>query len=269
VKGGPVRRLTFWIIGALVLALFAPLAGAEPKKRIIPVCRVIHPSDDVIDWKCRRIKASESPERLLGERWLDILRFNRIDRRHLRWGGFIKVPVNLDDIKDFTPLPRFLPQAEKEKKFILIDLSEQFIGAYENGVLIFSAPAASGENEFRTPTGMFRVTAYSRNHRSSIYKIEKTRIPYPMHYGLRFHVSSKGTAYWIHGRDVPGYPASHGCVGLYDEEMQKRYYNFPADPFLENARNLYEWAIGDAPDDGDFHLLKGGPKVMIVGEPPV
>ena len=32
-------------------------------------------------------------------------------------------------------------------------------------------------------------------------------------------------SYWIHGRDVPGFPASHGCVGLYDEQMQFDYYN--------------------------------------------
>lgn len=268
-----MRRLTIWIIGALVLAIFTSLAGAGPgkraKKRIIPPCKVIHPSDDVIAWKCRRIKAGASPKSVFGERWLDVLRFNRIDRRHLQWGGYIKVPDNLDDIRDFTPLPRFLPEAEKERKFILIDISEQFIGAYEYGVLVFSFPAASGEKGFRTPTGRFRITAYSRNHQSSIYRIEKTRIPYPMHYGLRFHVSRKGTAYWIHGRDIPGYPASHGCVGLYDEEMQKRYYRFPETPIMEDARTLYEWAIGDAPDDGNLHILKGGPKVLITGKPPV
>ncbi len=33
---------------------------------------------------------------------------------------------------------------------------------------------------------------------------------------------SRRPAFWIHGCDLPGYPASHGCVGLYDEEMQKK-----------------------------------------------
>lgn len=264
-----MRRSIILITCALVLSLICSVAGAAPRKRkikrIIPPCKVFYPSDLTIAWKCRRIRANETPERLFGERWLDVLRFNRIDRRHLLWGGYIKIPENLDDIKDFTPLPHFLPEAEKEKKFILVDLSEQFIGAYEYGVLVFSFPAASGEKVFRTPTGRFRVTAYSLNHESSIYKIEKTIIPYPMHYGLMFHVSRKGTAYWIHGRDIPGYPASHGCVGLYDEEMQNRYYDFPVNPVLDDARRLYEWAIGDAPDDGEFHYLKGGPKVLIVG----
>ena len=34
-------------------------------------------------------------------------------------------------------------------------------------------------------------------------------------------MNREGVSYWIHGRDMPGYPASHGCIGLYDESMQK------------------------------------------------
>jgi len=29
---------------------------------------------------------------------------------------------------------------------------------------------------------------------------------------LRFHVNREGISYWIHGRDIPCYPASHGCA---------------------------------------------------------
>jgi hypothetical protein len=75
---------------------------------------------------------------------LDVLRFNRIDRRHVYRGLYLRVPTNLDDIKDFTPMPATYPPAEKEAKYILIDLSEQFLGAYEFGLLVFSAPVATG-----------------------------------------------------------------------------------------------------------------------------
>jgi hypothetical protein len=67
---------------------------------------------------------------------------------------------------------------------------------------------------------------------------------------------------------VPGYPASHGCIGLYDEAMQKKYYGFPKKPELDDARKLYEWVVSAVPDDGKFHILENGPKVVIIGHAP-
>ncbi|HEY6871106.1 MAG TPA: L,D-transpeptidase [Geobacteraceae bacterium] len=258
------------VAAGLLLCAFLvhPAAGATKKKRVSP-CKISYPSDDKIEWQCYRLKRKETLESLFGDRWQDVARFNRIDRRHAWPGATLKVPARLDDIRDFTPLPKEYPPAAHEEKFILVDLSEQFLGAYEKGRLAFSFPIASGDRKFKTPAGEFRVTAFSRNHVSSLFKIEKTRIPYPMHYALRFLIGKKGIAFWIHGRDLPGYPASHGCVGLYDEEMQKKYYRNPEYPLLDAARKLYEWAIAGAPDEGNLHTLKNGPKVRIVGASPL
>ncbi len=89
-----------------------------------------------------------------------------------------------------------------------------------------------------------------------------------MESALRFHVSAQGVAFWIHGRDVPGYPASHGCIGLYDEQMQKQYYGQPGDPVLDDARTLYEWVVGPAGVDAGMRALKDGPRVRIIGRAP-
>ena len=178
----------------------------------------------------------------------------------------LKVPRQLDDIKDFSPLPAVFPAAENDEKLILVNLYEQFLGAYEQGRLVFSFPIASGDSKFITPTGEFRISAFSRKHSSSLYKIEKTTTPYPMNYALRFFINNKGVAFWIHGRDLPGYPASHGCVGLYDEEMQQKYYRFPRQLQLQDARTLYEWVLGEKEDSGTFTRLKNGPRVRIIGE---
>ncbi|HLO24562.1 MAG TPA: L,D-transpeptidase family protein [Geobacteraceae bacterium] len=256
----------------LLIALFVTPADAAVKKvvkkRYSP-CKISYPSDARVEWECYRLKRKETLESLFGERWQDVARFNRIDRRHAWPGMTLRLPKRLDDIKDFTPLPAIFPAAEKDEKFILVDLTEQFLGAYEKGRLVFSYPIASGDSTYLTPTGEFQVTAYSRNHVSSLYKIEKTTIPYPMHYALRFFINRKEVAFWIHGRDVPGYPASHGCVGLYDEEMQQKYYKFPKEPVLKAARTLYEWAIAPNPDDGGLNALKNGPRVLIIGESPI
>ena len=258
----------------LLIALFIQPADAavkKPVKKRYSPCKISYPSDARVEWGCYRLKRKETMESLFGERWQDVARFNRIDRRHAWPGMTLKVPRRLEDIKDFSPLPAMLeyPSQEKEGKLILVDLTEQFLGAYEQGRLVFSYPIASGDSKFQTPTGEFKVTAYSRNHVSSLYKIEKTTIPYPMHYALRFFINKKDVAFWIHGRDLPGYPASHGCVGLYDEEMQKKYYRVPDKPELEAARHLFEWAIAPNVDDGDLHTLKNGPKVLIIGESPI
>jgi L,D-transpeptidase catalytic domain len=256
------------VLCALAFFLLYVSAWAGGKADPSP-CKITHPSDAVHEWTCRRLPAGKTLDGLFGDRWRDVARFNRVDRRHAYPGVSLKVPARLDDIRDYSPLPRHYQPAEQEAKFILVDLSEQFLGAYEYGQLVFSSPVATGEKTNKTPAGEFRITAYSRNHRSTMYFIENTTIHYPMHYGLRFHVNASGISYWIHGRDMPGYPASHGCIGLYDEAMQKQYYGYPKNPELEDARKLFEWAISPLPDDGKFHLLKNGPKVVIAGEAPL
>ncbi len=52
-------------------------------------------------------------------------------------------------------------------------------------------------------------------------------------------------SYWIHARDLPGRPASHGCVGVFDEAMQHRVYGVPDKPVLDDAKKLYAWTIGE------------------------
>ncbi|MFN3480931.1 MAG: L,D-transpeptidase family protein [Thermodesulfovibrionales bacterium] len=261
-----MRKFRIYILIPVILYLMASQAHSGHIVR--SACKVRYPSDSRIEWECRRIKKGETLEKLFGERWIDVARFNRIDRRHIYPGIPIKVPKRLEDIENFSPLPQYYEPAKDKAKFILIDLSEQFLGAYEYGKLVFSTPAATGERGNETPTGDFRITAYNSRHSSSLYFIEKTNIPYPMHYGLRFHISRAGVAYWIHGRDVPGYPASHGCVGLYDEEMQKKYYKYPKEPILQDSKRLFEWAISPLEDDGKFHVIKEGIRVRIIGQTP-
>ncbi len=261
-----MKYLKLYLLASAIILLSISQASSE--RPFGSPCKIRYPSDSRIDWYCYRIKKGETLEKLFGNRWIDVARFNRIDRRHIYPGISIKVPERLGDIEDFSPMPPFYKPARDEAKFILIDLSEQFLGAYEYGRLVFSAPVATGEKGNETPTGDFKITAFNRRHRSSLYFIEKTNTPYPMHYGLRFHISKEGVAYWIHGRDMPGYPASHGCVGLYDEEMQKRYYRFPREPVLQDSRKLFEWVISPFEDDGKFHVFTEGPRVRITGRTP-
>ncbi len=262
-----MTRFACLFIGLLMLMQVSPASANQGKAPSL--CKIEHPSDKNIDWECHRLGKGETLEKLFGDSWQDVLRFNRIDRRHIYRGIYLKVPKRLDDIKNFSPMPVTYPPAEQEAKFILVDLSEQFLGAYEFGRLVFSAPIATGEGDNCTPGGDYRITAYDPRHKSSLYFVEKTRKKYPMNYALRFFINSRGVEFWIHGRDLPGYPASHGCIGLYDEEMQKRYYKNPGKPLLEDAKTLYDWVLNPSTDNAGMTVLKNGPRVRIIGHAPL
>ncbi|TKS59533.1 MAG: L,D-transpeptidase [Nitrospira sp.] len=262
------RRTTLILLALIVLALLPFVSEAEPPKKHRGPCDIVYPSDTTVEWDCRTLRSGESLEKLFGEDWIEVARFNRIDRRHARSGASIKVPRRLDTLDSFAPLPLFYPVAEQDEQFILIDLAEQFLGAYEYGALRFAVPIASGNGHDETPTGEFRLTAAHRRHQSSLFTIEGTDRPYPMNYALRFHVNRTGVSYWIHGRDMPGYPASHGCIGLYDEPMQKEQYGIPKEPELEDAKRLFEWVLGGEPDDDRMMHLPRGPRVHIIGQAP-
>lgn len=264
----------------LLLNSAAGFAATKPKS----LCTVHFPSDTAIEWDCVKLSWKDTPEKLFGTRWQDVLRFNRMDRRHFYGGMSIKVPGRIEGLERFAPLPDFFPEAESDDKFILVDQSEMFLGAYEHGELVFSLPAAVGIAGHRVPNGEFRVDAIDRRHVSNMYTIEEIGRPYPMHYGLRFFIDKSlptTPSYYIHGRDVPGYPASHGCIGLYDEEMQIEYYsaydrkiygrNYRElkPPLLEGAKKLYRWVVGEHHDSGVFHKIDYGPRVKIIGEPPL
>jgi len=274
-----VVRTTLTLI---VLLLCASQGGAAAK--LTSLCEVRFPSDAPIEWDCVKLTWNDTPEKLFGALWQDVLRFNRMDRRHFYGGISIKVPRRLEEIKGFTPLPSFYPEAAADEKFILVDQSEMFLGAYEEGNLVFSFPAAVGIEGHRVPNGEFRIDAVDRRHTSNMYTMEEIGRRYPMHYGLRFFKDKTlptTPSYYIHGRDVPGYPASHGCIGLYDEEMQIEYYsdydrkvyggNYHelGPPLLEGARRLYRWVVGNRDDPGTFHKINYGPRVQIIGTPPL
>jgi len=106
-------------------------------------CDLAYPSDSLVTWSYRSIDGRGTLESLFGDRWIDVARFNRIDRRHAVDGMCIKVPARLDAIECFTLMPSTYAAAQRDSQLILIDLSEQFLGAYEFGRLVFSAPVTA------------------------------------------------------------------------------------------------------------------------------
>lgn len=235
--------------------------------------RIDYPSQREIRWHPRFIKPHETLESLYGKDWILVARFNRVDRRHVYPGMTIKEPERMEDIRTYTPLPTEYAPAKRYRRYILLDLTEQWLGAYERGRLKFSMPAATGKASHGTPLGIFRIDARHKTHTSSLYKVGgEGGEQYPMDYALRFHIDKTNVGFWIHARDLPGRPASHGCIGLFDEEMQERTFGTPRKPMLVDSRKLYEWAVPDSEygdDYGEFQEISNGPLLEVRGTLPV
>lgn len=269
-----ITLFTGLLVGFTVLR--APTVTDEPAaspadKAMEDLSRVEYPSLKAIRWHPHFIQPHQSLESLFGSDWVWAARFNRIDRRHVYPGMTIKVPDRVEDIRGYTPLPKVYDPARRYAKYILVDITEQWLGAYESGRLVFSAPAATGKAGTETPTGMFRIDARHLTHTSSLYKTANDEAQYPMDNALRFHFGADNVSYWMHARDLPGRPASHGCIGLFDEEMQNRVFGTPEKPQLLDSQKLYEWAAGEAEygeDYGELDELEDGPVVEVRGSLP-
>lgn len=269
-----ITIFTTILVGFSVLR--TPLQTDEPAaspqdKAMEDLSRVEYPSLKGIKWRAHFVKPNESLESLFGTDWIHVARLNRIDRRHVYPGMTIKVPESMADIRSYTPLPHQYDPARRHEKFILVDITEQWLGAYEHGKLVFSAPAATGKAGTETPTGMFHIDARHLTHTSSLYKTADDEEQYPMDNAMRFHIGQDNVSYWLHARDLPGRPASHGCIGLFDEEMQNRVFGTPQKPVLLDSQKLYDWAVGETDygdDFGDLDELEDGPTVEVRGTLP-
>lgn len=117
---------------------------------------------------------------------------------------------------------------------VVIDLSDQRAYFYKDKHLVGVSKISSGTDEFKTPTGKFKITQKNKDHRSNLYgdyvwpsgdiaqkDVDVTKDPKPaganflgasMPYFMRFH-----NGVGMHGGYLPGFAASHGCVRMPDE----------------------------------------------------
>ena len=87
---------------------------------------------------------------------------------------------------------------------IIISIADQRISLYDNGALIARSSVSTGVEDHPTPLGAFSVISKQKWHRSNIYSGA------PMPYMQR--ITWSGIV--LHAGDLPGYPASHGCIRL-------------------------------------------------------
>ena len=87
---------------------------------------------------------------------------------------------------------------------LIVNTTAQRALLYRNGIPIAATTVSTGRPGYRTPIGMFTILQKRVEHYSSTYNSA------PMPYMQR--LTWKGVA--LHAGQLPGYPASHGCIRL-------------------------------------------------------
>jgi len=96
---------------------------------------------------------------------------------------------------------------------MVVSIDDQMAYVYRNGVQIARSTVSTGRPGKETPTGVFTVLQRKVEHESSIYK--GAQMPYMQ------RLTWTGIA--MHAGQLPGYPASAGCIRLPYEFSQKLY----------------------------------------------
>jgi hypothetical protein len=96
---------------------------------------------------------------------------------------------------------------------VIVSLPEQKMAVFRNGIRIGTSTISTGTKGHTTPTGVFTILQKKVDHESSIYKGAK--MPHMQ------RLTWTGIA--MHAGNLPGYPASHGCVRLPSDFAMKLY----------------------------------------------
>jgi hypothetical protein len=87
---------------------------------------------------------------------------------------------------------------------VLVSLPQQTAHVYRNGILVGRSSVSTGSKGHKTPTGVFTILEKKEKHASNLYQ----NAPMPNMQRLTW----SGIA--MHSGNLPGYPASHGCIRM-------------------------------------------------------
>ena len=115
-------------------------------------------------------------------------------------------PAQAPDVSraQLPPRPIKRPATPPPVMQLVVSLKKQNLTIYKNDKVVGRSRISSGKIGHRTPKGIFSIIQKRRFHRSNIY----SGAPMPFMQRLTW----SGIA--LHLGQVPGYPASHGCIRL-------------------------------------------------------
>lgn len=114
--------------------------------------------------------------------------------------------INFASAQGYTYIMQLLlgrkPGVEAECR-VVVSLSGQKAELYRDGQVVDMTKVSTGRKGFATPAGTFVITDKHKSWTSTIYHVA-------MPFFMRLNCGSIG----LHAGNIPGYPASHGCIRL-------------------------------------------------------
>ena len=96
---------------------------------------------------------------------------------------------------------------------VIVSLTDQLAFLYQGNTLLAVSTISSGTDDHPTPTGIFPILEKKPMHRS--VKYDNAPMPFMQ------RIDKYGVA--LHAGNLPGYPASHGCIRLPAKFAAKLY----------------------------------------------
>jgi hypothetical protein len=173
-----------------------------------------------------------------------LMTLNRKDWNYILSSKEILVPEKfVNDIRAYSFFPLLYPGARHLKKLIIMSAHYQGVAFYEYGVLIRFAAVNSGKEKTQTYPGRYALTFKQLERHSSIDS------NWVMKYYFNFHPEA-GMAF--HQFTMPGYPASHSCSRMFEED----------------AIWLYSWGERAKLDSSKHRIPLSGTPVIILDHYP-
>ena len=184
-----------------------------------------------INYKLDSALTRESMDSILSQFSKDqlavVYALNRVDASKIKRKSSLIVPeCASEEFNAYSPFPETLNFLQCIPQTVLISQRVQAFGLYENGELIKWGPVSTGKLTTPTPNGLHYGNFKAKRKISSVN--EDWILPYYFNF---MNFEGVGT----HQYAMPGYPASHGCVRMAEDDA-KFIYNWANMWQLENQQ---------------------------------
>ncbi len=129
---------------------------------------------------------------------------------------------------------------------LMVSISQQKAFLYRNGVRIAVSTVSTGKKGHETPTGVFTILQKNKDHKSNLYTDNRNQ-PASMPFMQR--LTWDGIA--LHAGNLPGYPASHGCVRM-PLDFAQRLFSETELGMTVIVSNVLDKPVRDVADTGVF-----------------
>ena len=163
-----------------------------------------------VDTAVKLFKKRYTPE----QQWI-ILALNRLDGGNIKRADTLIVPDTvLPDLSFYSPFPSEMPQLKDVNKLVVFSYPIQAFAAYEKGKRVFWGPTSMGSKIHPTPTGLHFANWKAKETISTVNDEWKLK--------WNFNIENKEGVGW-HQYAMPGYPASHSCLRMLEEQAKWMY----------------------------------------------